>query len=826
MDMDLHYASTSTAPSYLPSASYSQPEYTYSAPTFTDDFELDPEPAQASTSIQALTDDSSRSGGLSRPLTLQEKERLSHLDRLKFFLATAPSRWSATAPSDADTHPSAHHPALNRFLLPNQEYVTCVLWNGLYHITGTDIVRALVFRFEAFGRPVRNMKKFEEGIFSDLRNLKPGVDACLEEPKSPFLDLLFKYQCIRTQKKQKVFFWFSVPHDRLFLDALERDLKREKMGLEPTTLVTGEPAQSFTYDPKRSLFEQFSAARAGASHRSSASASSSDLEPDTLEGNKMVSVADALCARTASPSPASSGDEPAKGPNAAFLSMFSLFDGSPSYKQRRRRQPKPSAPSSRTASSEPDAQAQWASAAAVDERQVAPSVRHRLGVGLSAGDAFLAQANVRAPSLPLQLAPSQSQGQTQGQTQAYHGQYEPARQHTFPLYTPALPLSLSAPGSPFVPPMSQHAHSLSLPQHPTQLHSPFVQQSALPAQGSSSSPFVPQAQLPAQSQSSLASSSPALSQLSTSPFAPGSGAGAGAGSPGAKAYACPLFSCGKFFKRMEHLKRHLRTHTLERPFACARCAKRFSRSDNLNQHMRIHARADAGWDGEPEQDADEESEGADEADAEEFIARMELAASAANGTGGANGHGAQEGPWGAQASPAFSTASGGSPSAHSHPEYPSSSSTAQTQTQPSQMYAYDAHAASASASAPSHQLAFDHAALYPPASALGPIRRHRSATPGSEYAHARAYHPYAAAAAAAAGTSGSGSARSSPGGYGLGLDTQAPYGAGMYVAESPRAYEVFDPAQGQMQGQQSQQQGQGQDQGYYAEYFAAGQVVM
>ncbi|KAH9832207.1 STE like transcription factor-domain-containing protein [Rhodofomes roseus] len=155
------------------------------------------------------------------------------------------------------------HPALNRFLLPNMEYVSCVLWDGLYHITGTDIVRALVFRFEAFGRPVRNMKKFEEGVFSDLRNLKPGVDACLEEPKSPFLELLFKYQCIRTQKKQKVFYWFSVPHDRLFLDALERDLKRERQGLETTTVVTGEPAQSFryTYDTKRSLYEQFSDAQ-------------------------------------------------------------------------------------------------------------------------------------------------------------------------------------------------------------------------------------------------------------------------------------------------------------------------------------------------------------------------------------------------------------------------------------------------------------------------------------------------------------------------------------------------------------------------------------
>lgn len=38
---------------------------------------------------------------------------------------------------------------------------------------------------------------------------------------------------------------FSVPHDRLFLDALERDLKREKDGQDTTTEVIGEPARSF-----------------------------------------------------------------------------------------------------------------------------------------------------------------------------------------------------------------------------------------------------------------------------------------------------------------------------------------------------------------------------------------------------------------------------------------------------------------------------------------------------------------------------------------------------------------------------------------------------
>lgn len=107
---------------------------------------------------------------------------------------------------------------------------------------------------------MKNSKKFEEGIFSDLRNLKAGTDATLEEPKSPFLDFLYKQNCIRTQKKQKVFYWYSVPHDRLFLDALERDLKREKMGQEATTVAVEEPALSFEFDSSQSLFEQLTKA--------------------------------------------------------------------------------------------------------------------------------------------------------------------------------------------------------------------------------------------------------------------------------------------------------------------------------------------------------------------------------------------------------------------------------------------------------------------------------------------------------------------------------------------------------------------------------------
>ena len=151
--------------------------------------------------------------------------------------------------------------------------------SNLFHISGTDIVRCLAFRFQAFGRPVKNSKKFEEGIFSDLRNLKAGTDATLEEPKSPFLDFLYKNNCIRTQKKQKVFYWYSVPHDRLFLDALERDLKREKMGQEATTVAVSEPALSFEFDSSQSLYEQLTKAQQANSSSFAAHASTTYGQP-------------------------------------------------------------------------------------------------------------------------------------------------------------------------------------------------------------------------------------------------------------------------------------------------------------------------------------------------------------------------------------------------------------------------------------------------------------------------------------------------------------------------------------------------------------------
>ncbi|KAF8627141.1 hypothetical protein AX17_006358 [Amanita inopinata Kibby_2008] len=58
----------------------------------------------------------------------------------------------------------------------------------------------------------------------------------------------------------------------------------------------------------------------------------------------------------------------------------------------------------------------------------------------------------------------------------------------------------------------------------------------------------------------------------------------------AKTFQCRGFGdCRMVFSRSEHLARHIRKHTGERPFGC-HCGKQFSRLDNLRQHAQtVHA---------------------------------------------------------------------------------------------------------------------------------------------------------------------------------------------------------------------------------------------
>lgn len=55
-----------------------------------------------------------------------------------------------------------------------------------------------------------------------------------------------------------------------------------------------------------------------------------------------------------------------------------------------------------------------------------------------------------------------------------------------------------------------------------------------------------------------------------------------------KPHICTIGSCDARFKRQEHLRRHERTHTAERPFSCEICDRRFSRTDNLRMHRKTH----------------------------------------------------------------------------------------------------------------------------------------------------------------------------------------------------------------------------------------------
>ncbi|KAF7337070.1 hypothetical protein MVEN_02144200 [Mycena venus] len=540
---------------------------------------LQPAPLQDGTVSAPRPSTNSLSGSLFSSLTPQEAERLACLDRLKFFLATAPSRWDVEDEhGDGPDRSQPSRPALNRFLLPSQEYVTCVLWDGLFRITWTDIVRVLVFRFEAFGRPVRNMKKFEEGVQSDLRRLKIGVDACLEDPKSPLLQLLFNYQCVRTQKKQRVFYWSSVPHDKLFLDALERDLKREKMGHEPTTQITGEPALSFTYDDKRSLYEQFVVNRGVSEpHDEHAFDSESFRAGSSNASGSLHGVR------------RNSGDD-ADGPAIPFFAMFSLFEGSPTYEQHRKKNEKPSklgpSPNGDGEHEEErrrrDARQYIASIPGVADQEMIVRL-----AGLSAGEIFIEQARKELKGGNANLG------------------YGPYGQQAHPTYVQQLAHHQETLAASQVPRYQNVGH----PQHPRPRQRQRSHDEAMrEAYTANQEQAVPAAQAQGHSPGFALTGFPANATAQSAQFQSGSR------ELKTKAFICPLFSCGRLFKRMEHLRRHLRTHTMEGPFACPMCNKRFSRSDNLNRHVRTHQHADgfAGGAEWSETASGEDSSGEDE----------------------------------------------------------------------------------------------------------------------------------------------------------------------------------------------------------------------
>ncbi|KAH8555239.1 Ste12-like transcription factor [Umbelopsis sp. PMI_123] len=463
--------------------------------------------------------------------------RLTMIEDVKKFLFEAPTSWDQVDGSMM----------IKRCLIPGTcDSISCVLWKGLLYITGTDIVRSLLFRFHAFGRLVTNIKKFEEGIFSDLRNLKPGTDSCLECPKSDFLDLLYKYKCIRTQKKQKVFCWFSVPHDRLFLDALERDLKRENMGMETSTIAFAEPSLSFTFNKVQQLSDSLQKSTqlaAGDIRNNPLSISLDDISPTTdLEMAGSYAQKDNKVHLQETSENTFDKYSTSEEDLFEFLSAMQI-DGQSDTTHRYWN----SMDSQTENSSMSEGEISVDSLAInCDLKYASTEFFWKKNVGeSSSSESVLSHNNTcDIPSLSdikindtqfsnIMIPTTSSHLDTSSLSNTIVG--------SFPLYDTASAYKQRR----------RRATSVNMPMatQPKNTIGKRVRRHTNTRSLTSDQQFVP---------------------ISV------------------RSYNCPLSSCNRAFKRLEHLKRHMRTHTCERPYQCPSCGKRFSRSDNLLQHQKTH----------------------------------------------------------------------------------------------------------------------------------------------------------------------------------------------------------------------------------------------
>ena len=569
--------------------------------------------------------------------------------------------------------------------------------SNLFHISGTDIVRCLAFRFQAFGRPVKNSKKFEEGIFSDLRNLKSGTDASLEEPKSPFLDFLYKNNCIRTQKKQKVFYWYSVPHDRLFLDALERDLKREKMGQEATTVAVNEPALSFEFDSSQSLFEQLT--KAQQNNQSTFNAQPQSMPPshstspvlraaDSMPPPPMVpqqqlpqaSMPQSSMSQHSMPQhsmpPAMHDDQlthvptyshqmamppmPSQIQKTREQSVNPVFDrnGVPLSQVAHRHSSMPAYMEYSPAPSFVSSHFEDYSQRGMSFEPITPP-QHAVGMGHE--PAYIAnedtglytaipEVGLQQPFNPLMSVPPNLQG---AHYPSMRASYQPQQVYSVlegsPTYkqrrrrsslntgpvtsavTPGggvtahavhrpsdLRRSMSSSVVPQSIPehhemayndsptsmhtsqtpnamMSDHKELMNLSRHGTPLHTVEGAHDDHSAQAQRMMPppvtddFNGYTSSPTQDYRHGPLQHHAVQRTASGVFRRARSATVSELGPyPQKSHSCPIPMCGRLFKRLEHLKRHVRTHTQERPYLCTLCNKAFSRSDNLAQHRRTH----------------------------------------------------------------------------------------------------------------------------------------------------------------------------------------------------------------------------------------------
>lgn len=416
------------------------------------------------------------------------------------------------------------------------------------------------------------------------------------------------------------------------------------MGLEPTTHVVGEPALSFTYDPKRSLYEQFAKAQGikeGETELESSlrkvegeiGVTGSESDTELLDGtngmgNLHIDTEDSEMSDADDLNGLSEEDREKRkrmkqeqqrkrhlakaGTGGIFTGLFGI-GGSPMYKQRRKKNPATSS-LSRSVSSSSSASFRRGSED-FDERG-RPRSMGSYGSGLAERNHHQSTSVSRERSYPYPYPYAHIQRQGQGPFQygsmvdefgpgsldareraeldaatLFHrqarGELMPAdgvvRKPKVPHVLPEVGVMISE---------GYTAHQVQSSGGQPQQQQPFPGQQQQPdvqahhhlegGYANGFDPTNPTGMFPPQSQQSNDPNNP--QNPGTAPYETVSSDGK------FRAYMCPLYSCGRLFKRMEHLKRHLRTHTMEKPYSCPNCQKRFSRSDNLNQHLRTHDR--------------------------------------------------------------------------------------------------------------------------------------------------------------------------------------------------------------------------------------------
>lgn len=490
----------------------------------------------------------------------------------------------------------------------------------------------------------------------------------MEEPKSGFLDFLYKNNCIRTQKKQKVFYWYSVPHDRLFLDALERDLKREKMGQEATTMAVNEPALSFEFDSSQSLFEQLTKAQQANSSSFSANAGnqSSNYSQST---SPVMRAMDSMPPPQMIPNPVSQTQAEDLNQMNAYSQMSSIppnmnkrdsdfgqmqYDrnGIPLSRAHQRHasmptymeySPAPSFVSShyedysnRGISYEPITPPQQSVPMGTEPAYIAnedtglyTAIPEMQSVNNMGGMMQLPPSNLSGPqftnnargfggngvysviegsptykqrrrrsSIPpgMAAAVAAAAGAAAGGAHAAHRPSDLRRSMSAsvnPVAEGDESLDNSPPGLTNGAGYGNAMHSMPQ-QHKDLLDLGSRHGTPLPTLEGSPAPQMPMSAVPHghddytnMSNGDMSQDGVSVGQMGDKRPGPARRARSATvmelGPYPQKSHSCPIPTCGRLFKRLEHLKRHVRTHTQERPYICPHCNKAFSRSDNLAQ---------------------------------------------------------------------------------------------------------------------------------------------------------------------------------------------------------------------------------------------------